>query len=143
MYISNEYTSQQKRELMYRFNTETEDDGTYKYQVLIINEVTPERPVNVNHFHIIDVDLKEAYRMIGEIFKYSNYNLSYNIELTVYLHFSLFPSRQNKSNISPNSYMFSCLNKQVERDIETFNRIKNQSYPVVLGNGNRLVVRTQ
>lgn len=143
LYISNEYSSQYKLDLIRKFNDETEDDGTYKYQVLIINNIPPIRPTNVNHFHILDVDLREAYEMVGEIFKYTNYNLNYNIELTVYFHFSLFPSRQNKSNISPNSYLFNCLNQQVQGDIDTFNKIKNQSYPVVLGNGNRLSVRVQ
>ena len=48
-----------------------------RYNVLVINKVFTENPINVDKYHIMDNNLPEAYEKIYKIYKYKNYKLNF------------------------------------------------------------------
>jgi hypothetical protein len=48
-----------------------------KYNVLVINKVFTEDPLDIDKYHIMDNNLPEAYEKIFKIYKYKNYKLNF------------------------------------------------------------------
>ncbi len=107
------------------------------YKVLVINTCFFEDPINVNYYHIMDSNLKEAFSKIFEIYKYKNYTTTETFPPTLDVH--MYCTSRNK-DCSIDDLMYDEFFPFVLRQRDFAEYSKNQSANIIVNAQGRLDV---
>lgn len=94
-----------------------------EFDILITNCYFMIPPVNVNHFHVIDSDLKTAFDMIDVIYKDINYGKEQNPDFDIHLYY-LLKDEKELPRATFDSYDFYGMKNY----IQTLNYEKNERW---------------